>query len=566
MSDTIKTYQDQQQKILNLLAKLDKFVQDGNEFGLKLSEEMKTKLSNAMMNVKEDKLKIALVGGFSEGKTSIAAAWLGKLDKSSMNISASESSNAVKVYDIDNDCQLIDTPGLYGYKEQENSQAEIEKYKDITKKYVSEAHIILYVMNSKNPIKESHKDDLVWLFRELNLLPRTVFILSRFDEVADVEDENDYQHFLKIKQDTVITRLNDFLDLTTEEKENLKIVAVSANPFEEGIEYWLENPEEFKKLSHIDTLQIATQLVVKNNGGLQEIASEAKKSIFNDIRLQELPKVEQKNNELIEVFEDLDQLATSKQHELANLSKEINISRQNIKESVKRFFDDIVMQVRGLGIDTASHFLDREIGEDGIRIQSNVNSIFQRETATVTMSLNHQILKFESDLNNVDTALSKLTRQGINDIVKNVKLDGSTILAARDGIKTVGKAIGVDLGKALKFKPYGAINLAKNLNNFLAVAGLALEAYDSYKQAKMQEDFQRDIKALINDLQKQEKEVLELVDSDKFIPMFFQGYLDLKKVADELQSQKSQQYERNLKFEKWKKEIDIIDAEFKVIA
>ena len=30
------------------------------------------------------------------------------------------------------------------------------EYQEITKKYVSEADIILYVMNSTNPIKESH--------------------------------------------------------------------------------------------------------------------------------------------------------------------------------------------------------------------------------------------------------------------------------------------------------------------------------------------------------------------------------------------------------------------------
>ena len=55
-------------------------------------------------------------------------------------------------------------------------------------------------MNSTNPIKDSHKEDLQWLFRELNLLPRTIFVLSRFDEVADVEDENDYMQNLNIKK------------------------------------------------------------------------------------------------------------------------------------------------------------------------------------------------------------------------------------------------------------------------------------------------------------------------------------------------------------------------------
>ena len=64
-----------------------------------------------------------------------------------------------KVYEVDDNFVLIDTPGLFGFKEQFNADINaMEKYKDITRKYVSEAHLVLYVMNSTNPIKDSHKD------------------------------------------------------------------------------------------------------------------------------------------------------------------------------------------------------------------------------------------------------------------------------------------------------------------------------------------------------------------------------------------------------------------------
>ena len=79
---------------------------------------------------------------------------------------------------------------------------------------MSEAHLVLYVMNSANPIKESHAEDLKWLFRTLNLLPRTVFVLSRFDDVADVAEETDFQDKFLIKKNSVIKRLNDVLELT----------------------------------------------------------------------------------------------------------------------------------------------------------------------------------------------------------------------------------------------------------------------------------------------------------------------------------------------------------------
>ena len=101
MSETLRNHQDNQAKVINLLSKLEGFITKGQEFGLDVSADIKTKLQNSLNTLQSDKLKIALIGGFSEGKTSIAAAWLGKIDPETMNISASESSNAVKIYDID---------------------------------------------------------------------------------------------------------------------------------------------------------------------------------------------------------------------------------------------------------------------------------------------------------------------------------------------------------------------------------------------------------------------------------------------------------------------------------
>lgn len=565
MSNTISTYQDKQDKLIRVLNKLNEFIKQGNQFGLDLPKEMYAKLDNAIQTVQGEKLKIALVGGFSEGKTSIAAAWIGKLDKSSMKISAAESSNEVKVYDIDDDCVLIDTPGLYGYKEQENSDFEIEKYKDITKKYVSEAHIILYVMNSKNPIKESHKDDLTWLFKELNLLPRTVFVLSRFDEVADVEDEKVYQHYLKIKQDNVRGRLNEFLQLTQQELNELKIVGVSANPFDEGMEYWLQNQEEFEKLSHIGTLQQATKAIVKHNGGLNEIANETRKTIFSDIILQELPKIEQKNKELSKVSHELEHLYLLQSSELKQLVKQINATRANIKNQLNNYFSDLLMQANGLGMQTVQDFLDTSVGKDGSLITSNINQIFMNETVGISSSLNHQIIKFDADLNNIDSFASTIMRQSLTHLTKNVKLNNTVVLAARDGINNATKMIGLDISKFLKFKPYGAINLAKNLNGVLAVLGVAMEVWDSYKQQEAEREFKQAIADFKHDIQTQQQEILQMIDSEDFIPAFFAGYLELERAINELKNQKQNEQDRQIAFESWKKQGEIIEGEFKQI-
>ncbi len=116
MNETLKQFKENQKRNQKNLKKLLDFVHAGEEYGIKVEEFLKDKIHNAIKDVSGQKLKVALVGGFSEGKTSIAAAWIERLDKS-IKIDHQESSDAVKIYDIDNEIELVDTPGLFGFKE-----------------------------------------------------------------------------------------------------------------------------------------------------------------------------------------------------------------------------------------------------------------------------------------------------------------------------------------------------------------------------------------------------------------------------------------------------------------
>lgn len=566
MSETLRNHQDNQAKVINLLSKLEGFITQGQEFGLDVSTDIKTKLQNSLNTLQSDKLKIALIGGFSEGKTSIAAAWLGKIDPETMNISASESSNVVKIYDIDEDYQLIDTPGLYGYKEQVNTDAqEIEKYKDITKKYVSEAHIILYVMNSKNPIKESHIDDLKWLFKDLNLLPRTVFVLSRFDEVADVEDELDYQDKFKIKEQNVKERLKSILSLNDQETNNLQIVAISANPFDEGVDYWMENRAEFEQLSHIKLLQNATSEIVKKSGGYIGLIEETRKSIISDILIKKIPEIEEQQLLLTKEMEKLNQFYELEIGALNLISKKIVNAKTNLRSNFNNYFADLIMQVQGTSLETIGEFLVREIGNEGSIILSRINEYFQNETNQINTSLNTQAINFNAEIDNIDTALGSLTKKGLNHLAKNIKLDGTTILAARNGLVSGGKLIGLNLKDALKFKPWGAINLAGSINKALPLIGIAVDAWDTWSQAKKQEEFQRAKKELVENLQTHQTQILKDIDADDFINNFFPIFNDLKDKIEEIKATHTEHELKIKSFASWRKEGIIIEGEFKNI-
>lgn len=116
MNETLKQFKENQKRNQENLEKLLDFIHTGEKYGIKIEESFKAKINSAIQSATDQKLRVALVGGFSEGKTFIAAAWIERLDKS-MKIDHQESSDAVKIYDIDNEVELVDTPGLFGFKE-----------------------------------------------------------------------------------------------------------------------------------------------------------------------------------------------------------------------------------------------------------------------------------------------------------------------------------------------------------------------------------------------------------------------------------------------------------------
>ncbi|MEY8214739.1 MAG: LeoA/HP0731 family dynamin-like GTPase [Colwellia sp.] len=562
MKQTLDIFKQQQDKTVKILSTLQDFLQQGEAVGVKIDISLINKLKTAIDDAQDSKLKVALIGGFSEGKTSIAAAWMERMDQS-MNISQQESSSEVAIYNVSDDLQLIDTPGLFGFKEKFSADtAEMEKYKDITKKYVSEAHLILYVMNSTNPIKESHKDDLNWLMRDLNILPRTVFVLSRFDEVADVEDEWEYNENYAIKNGNVVQRLKEMVGLTSDELSELSIVAVAANPFDMGFNYWLENLEKFKHLSHISSLQQATQKKMDSNGGIAEIAIEAKNSIIRDVLNKELPAAIERDDKIGQEVTKLADVVNVTNNKLESTQGSISSARTALREFVARHFAGLIIQVEGTDLQTFNQFFEREIGDKGIVISSKLQNEFDRHLKSVNLQVQSMKVGFEQEISHFNDALLSHGKQGIQYVLKSNMVNNTSILAARDGVKTVAKFVGVDIGKMLNFKPWGAVNLAKGVNGAIAVLGIALEAWDSYKQHEREKAFRATVTDMVGNFNKQREELLGLINSDSFNEQFFPKYVELVNEVHDLGMNLEERKKQREDFHVWRLSGENIQKEF----
>ena len=551
---TIKVFKSRQQKVIDLLEKTLEFLEEGNKFGVKIDDNLIEKVRIGISDTENEKLKVALIGGFSEGKTSIAAAWAEDYDKSIMKISHSESSDKIECFTI-GDIILIDTPGLFGSKENDNC----EKYKDITKKYVSEAHIVLYVMNPNNPIKDSHKTDLQWLFKDLNILDRTIFVIGRFDEEVDIEDEDDYLKGLEIKKKNIVGRLRDF-DILEDDK-NIIIVGVSSDPFQKGLKYWLDNLEEFRKLSHIELLQEATTKKIEASGSKKDLIVSTQKSIVSDVLIRELPIANERVNKAYMESMQLGELSEDMQVELDKTNKRINNARINLKEYVLDFFTDLILQAKGTSLDTFDEFFQRNIGSEGIILENRIKNEFERQLGGALQEINQLQTSYNTGVNHYQSVLGEMAFKGIKmggTFLKNgsIKVTNTAILASRDFFKL-----------PIKFKPWGAVKLAKGINNALPIIGdiigIGFDVWEMYSEKQKQIEFKKVIDDVVKKFEAQRKELLDFVDNhDDFINMFFGSYLDLKSRIDLLKSELELKKKRKEEFVIWRQAGETIEVEF----
>lgn len=561
MMTTQQEFKLQKEQGQAILANLQHFLEQGSDFGIDIKPSLE-KLQKAKDKLAQSKLKVAFIGGFSEGKTSIACAWLGE-SKDNMKISSSESSDEVAIYQItgNNDIEIIDTPGLFGFKEKGGNA---EKYKDITKKFVSEADIILYVMNPTNPIKASHKEDLEWLFRTLNLLPRTIFVLGKFDEVADMGDDDDFESEFATKRDkSIIPNLHNAINLTPHGKERLKIVAVSANPFGRGLEsHWLkaENQSEFKKLSHIDSLQNATTEIIKQNGGLESITLEAQNSILSDIVHKELPLVREMNDKFKNDIKRFQESQMILQKDMQRATEKISTARIALREFVAKYFSDLIRQVSGTSLETFGDFMQREIGSEGNLMITRVQNAFERHTHSVISELQTNITRFDAERGDFERAVSGYGKQGIAWLQKSGAINSQNILVARNLLKGGLETIGINVGTALNFKPWGAINFAKSANAVLAVAGIALELWDSYQKQKRQEAFEKARNEIVEMLEAQMNVLLGVINDDAQFYALFGGYEHLKIALEDTINGLRELEARALSFDEWVKQGELLEA------
>lgn len=305
------------------------------------------------------------------------------------------------------------------------------------------------------------------------------------------------------------------------------IVAVAANPFDLGVEHWLKHQEEFQKLSHIKALQDATQKKIKENGGKLTIIEEAKKSVIQDVVYRQMPPAKQALQDINREMEYLNKTLEKRRKDIQDLNKEISQARIHLREFIIRYFSDLIRQVSGTSLETFNDFVTREIGDEGINMETRVQNEFEKQT----QGISNEIAKIGTTFN-ADMSFFEKHARTFGEIAKKLSqsriINATSIKVARDGIVAVGKFVGIDL--ALKFKPWGAVKLAGNLNKALPLIGLAFEAWDSYNKHQKQQELEKTKREMESHFNNQKQEILDLINDEiRFKQTCFPMALELEK-------------------------------------
>jgi GTPase SAR1 family protein len=527
--EQFKQFDVNKQAAIDSLESLREVLGELGGMGIDVQDDL-DKITSAISAVKSDVLRIALLGAFSDGKTSVVAAWLGRI-MDDMKIDMDESSDRLAIYKpegLPGQCEIVDTPGLFGDKGKTVNGLQV-MYADVTKRYISEAHLIFYVVDATNPLKESHSAIAKWILRDLNKLSSTVFVINKMDEVTDLTEQALFDQQAAIKKDNLKAKLQRAANLTPQELEQLNIVCIASNPNGRGLEFWFGKPEHYESRSRINDLKTMASRVLQANvpevlmakTGLDVVRDlVAKKLALAQEQLNNLKSYEQQNRE-----------------ESTRIQEDINQGRGEVKRLAGELFNELqtlenqtLARLRPLSLEDIRGFLDDELGytEEGagyklhLKIKTVIDRFFTQSSAVtsrISLDIGRQLNSSESFLDSMGEGALKSVSGALKGISKlDPALIKGTIFAARD---VLGKMTGV----VVKFKPWEATKLAGAISKWAGPAGavvsLGSDVYGAYKAQELEQELKQVKDNIASVIKGAFKDIYDLISHDEKMFDFF---------------------------------------------
>ncbi|WP_434927386.1 GTPase [Shewanella sp. HL-SH2] len=459
-------------------------------------------------------LKLAFVGQYNAGKSSILKALTGD-DK--IKIDSNICTDKVTAYNWNN-IQVLDTPGVHAGRSDHDQttytaidKADLlifvitnELFDDVIGKHFRQlaferhkAKEMLLVVNKMARDSGSGKTKISSLLPVLEpMLPedfRTTFIdaecyLEALNE-NDVEDRNDL--FKESNFEALVTSINMFV-------EQKGILGQLTTPLS-GIQSLVRKLREEKSVTApeekllIELLHRRLSILREGELRLKRTMTEMLNSTLNKISDcgDDLAEMICENSSKEAVTAKSDEVEKNCKFEVDKLSEDfIGVVNSHIKQvtseleqledsQLAKALNDAIEKITSSNDDSFKHFGDQIKFSD---YNGDANERYAKLSGWAQKGLN----------------LTSNSAKGVNATAKNLgNAAGVSGSSLHNGIKVFGKFLGV------KFKPWQAVNIAKNIGNVarylgpaLAIVGIGLQIYDDIKQDE-QRTTMRDARANI---------------------------------------------------------------------
>ena len=414
----------------------------------------------------------------------------------------------------------------------------------MTKKYISEANIVIYTVDPVNPLKDSHQSIVKWILSDLKKNESTIFVINKMDEVADLEDEEDFQKNAKIKKEVVSGIIQDIVG----HGNTNKITCVAADPFEQGLDFWKDN-SDYKRLSRIETLEALISEF--KTSYKKELIVNAGVSVIRDASIQTISELRDVMNSLITEVDLLNNQIHEYDKRVKILEKDINRSYGNIKEDFISLREDILVEIDAVGnMSELGKVIQKRLGKDGYILQERIDLIIKKHTGNLLSESKELFQSLEESLiyhSKIQEELLGMLSETGKSVIKGMlsaptRKIADAVLKTRDFLKI-----------PFKFKPWGALKFAKFLKAMPVVMEALQLAGGVWSKLKMDKK-RSEIKG---ELEKAFMGLIQNLTLDNYIETYFPFIAESRKMLLSLEESKKDIQSTMLNIDQISSEINI---------
>lgn len=474
-------------KIKELDVQLKKLVNDTYEI-LEQSNntEIKVRIEQELEELENrTDLKVAFVGQYSSGKSTIISALTGNKD---IKIDANVATDTVSEYKWHN-IVLMDTPGILAGK--------VERHDEATKNALKECDLIVYVITSQL-FDDIIFENFINLAFEQHLKDKMVIAINKMSMEA-----GEFEELVSNYKQSLITIFSE-----RGYAFNFETIFIDAADYIEGKE---DGDEEFIQLSNFSTFISTLNQFVEEKGiikkqfdtpirilkdGISDIALATVNPELKTLMEQAEVKIKNSKKDIIRSVNILvNNAVTDIKNNGQNLASKIGeVESENEFKSAEDDFNSFVNETTS----KLDESIQRLIEEEEEKLMTEIDQF------TSKPSFESYVDKLESQLGNFELPQDvKLNLEKQKQILGYLGKGGSKLAsmtfkdAAATGLKNVSgssmHSAVLQVGKFFghKFKPWGAINTANKIGKVgkfagpaISVIGIGLDVYLNHQEEK----------------------------------------------------------------------------------